>query len=332
MPIKSVDLNLFRVFETLMRQRSVAASARELNVTASAVSHALARLREALGDPLFVPTSEGMAPTPRALELAPTVSEGISRLAEALDAGSFDPATSARSFALAMSDYAATLVLPAIVERLSRTSPNVNLRIFPLSRKDLVEHLDAGRLDMAFGWFATAPPRMGRMPAVTEREALVVRQGHPLTREDVTLERLFAFPHIVVELLGAGERLTDGFLEEQGVERRVWIERLLLERENPASGLVGRVAVSLPHYSSVAALVKGSDMVATLPQRLAEREAAREALAILQPPYEPAQVTIEAIWAQRAERDAAFRWFADEVRQAVKALPDITPSSIEPGD
>jgi len=331
MPIKSVDLNLFRVFETMMRQRSVAASARELNVTASAVSHALARLRQALHDPLFVSSSEGMAPTPRALELAPTVSEGLGRLAEALSTSSFEPATSGRSFALGMSDYAATIILPAIVERIGRTGPNVDLRIFPLSRKDLIEQLDAGRLDMAFGWFASVPPRMGRMPAVLEREALVVREGHPLTQEIVTLERLFAFRHIVVELLGAGERAVDGFIDEQGVERRVWIERLILERENPAAGLVGRVAVSMPHYTSVATLVSRSDMVATLPRRLAEREAARDAIVLLKPPHESTPVKIEAIWSQRAERDMAFRWFVDEVRTAISLLPPLTPLRSESG-
>jgi DNA-binding transcriptional LysR family regulator len=325
MPIKSVDLNLFLVFEAMMRHRSVAASARELNVTASAVSHALARLRQALADPLFAPSSEGMAPTPRALELAPTVKEGLGRLAEALDKGPFEPATSSRSFALAMSDYAATIVLPAIVKRLNRAAPNVGLRIFPLGRRDLVEHLNAGRLDMAFGWFASVPPQMGRMDTVIEGEALVVRAGHPLTQGKLTIERLFAFPHVVVELLGGGERPADGFVDEQGVERRVWIERLLLERENAAEGLMGRVAVSLPHYTSVATLVANSDMVATLPQRLAELEAARGAIALLKPPYESAPVTIEAIWAERAQRDAAVRWLVQEVAEATKLIPPLLP-------
>jgi DNA-binding transcriptional LysR family regulator len=132
--------------------------------------------------------------------------------------------------------------------------------------------------------------------------------------------------------LGAGDRPVDGFVDEQGVERRVWIERLLLERENPAGGLVGRVAVSMPHYTSVATLVSKSDMVATLPRRLAEREAVREGLVILKPPYDPAPVKIEAIWAQRAERDVAFRWFVDEVRTAMGSLPPLAPARNERGD
>ena len=94
-----------------------------------------------------------------------------------------------------MSDYAATIILPAIVERIGKTGPNIDLRIFPLSRKDLIEQLDAGRIDMAFGWFASVPPRMGRMPAVIESEALVVRERPSLdTRSRSTLETTVRLP------------------------------------------------------------------------------------------------------------------------------------------
>jgi len=177
-----------------------------------------------------------------------------------------------------MSDYAALTLLPPIAQKISQSAPSINLRIFPLSRPDLVDHLDNGQVEMAFGWFANLPNRMRRMPVLVETETLVVRADHPLTREKVTMVRLFAFPHVVVELSGSGERSSDGFIDEQGVERRVWIERLLLEQENEVDGLVGRVAISLPHYSAVANLVAQSDMIATLPRSIAIREATRECL------------------------------------------------------
>lgn len=329
LPVRSVDLNLFRVFEAVMRHRSVAAAARELNVTASAVSHALGRLRQVLGDPLFNLTEEGMTPSPRALELAPTVNAGLSRFAAAIGSRAFDPATSGRTFRIAMSDYATTTILPPIIERIQRLAPYINLRVFPLSRKDLVENLENGQLDMAFGWFANLPRRMGRMTVTTEGEALVVGPSHPLASGPVTKEALFAYPHIVVELLGSGDKPIDGFFNDQGVERRVWIERLLLEREDPKSGLVGRVAVSLPHYSAVATLLKCGNMVATLPRRIAEREVVREGLVILKPPYDPEPVAIEAVWLQRAEPDVALQWFVTEVRAAMTALPAIDGLAVE---
>jgi DNA-binding transcriptional LysR family regulator len=166
---------------------------------------------------------------------------------------------------------------------------------------------------------------MRRMPALVESETLVVRAGHPLTTGEITMERLFAFAHVVVELTGSEERPEDGFIEEQGVERRVWIERLLLEQGNEKNGLVGRVAISLPHYSAVANLVGRSDMVATLPRSIAIREAAREQLVMLELPYDPLQVTVEAVWHERGGQDAGLQWFAGEVRQATSTEADNPP-------
>ncbi len=143
--VRRVDLNLFRVFEAIMRQGSVAGASRELNITPSAASHALVRLRQLLDDPLFVLTDDGTTPTPRAIELAPTVNEGLRRFADAIQSRPFGPARTARPFNIAMSDYAAATLLPAVVDAVSASGPTVNLRVFPLSRTDLVEHLDNGR-------------------------------------------------------------------------------------------------------------------------------------------------------------------------------------------
>jgi DNA-binding transcriptional LysR family regulator len=320
--VRRVDLNLFRVFEAIMRHRSVAGASRELHVTASAVSHALARLRQLLDDQLFVLTDTGMTPTPRALELAPTIHEGLRRFSDAINSKTFDPSRSTRTFRIAMSDYVAMTLLPLIMDRIGKTGPDINLRIFPISRTDLVAHLDNGQVEMAVGWFANLPKRMRRMPVLVESETLVVRTGHPLTSEAITMERLFAFPHVVVELTGNEERPADGFIDEQGVERRVWIERLLLEQGNDQNGLVGRVAISLPHYSAVANLVSRSDMVATLPRSIAIREAAREPLVILELPYEPLRVTVETVRHERSDQDAGLQWFAGEVLQAAVNLSD----------
>jgi DNA-binding transcriptional LysR family regulator len=318
--IRRVDLNLFRVFEAIMRHRSVSGAARELAITPSAVSHALARLRQLLDDQLFIAVDNGMTPTSRAIELAPTITEGLQRFSAAVQSKTFDPALAARTFRIGMSDYATMTLLPCLMDRIKATGPSVNLRIFPLSRLDLVEHLDNGGVEMAVGWFADVPKRMRRMPLMVETEALVVRAGHPLTREAVTMKRLFAFPHVVVELSGSEDRTADGFIDEQGVERRIWIERLLLDNEDEQSGLAGRVAVSVPHYAAVAKLVGRSDMVATLPRSIALREVEHEQLAILDLPYEPLQVRIEAVWHQRADQDAGLQWLAGEISQAGEEL------------
>src|SRR5882724_761540 len=114
-PIQRIDLNLFRVFEAIMQHRSITGASRQLGVTPSAVSHALARLRQALADELFVSGASGMEPTPRALQLAPDISDGLGRIDLALDAGAFAPADALRTFRIAASDYVAAMVLPPLL-------------------------------------------------------------------------------------------------------------------------------------------------------------------------------------------------------------------------
>jgi DNA-binding transcriptional LysR family regulator len=309
--LRKIDLNLFKVFDAVLQHRGVAAAARELGVTPSAVSHALARLRQALGDELFVSGDAGMVPTERALALAPGIREGLGHFSGAVEAQPFDPATSLRTFRIAATDYASVVMLPRLVAHMVAAAPQATLRVFPFSRLDVVRHLDEGRLDLALGWFGQLPDRMGRRAIIEEGEAIVVRPGHPLTEGKVTKERLVAFPHIVVELTGTEEMAVDGFLDDRGVARRVWIERLLIDIADGEEGLVGRVAVSVPTYAAVPPMLLATDMVATLPHRLALRAAKHEGLVLLDLPYEPLSVSVEAVWHQRAERDAGRQWLTD---------------------
>jgi DNA-binding transcriptional LysR family regulator len=313
--IERVDLNLFKVFEAVLRHRGVSAAGRELGVTPSAVSHALSRLRQALGDELFVAGDSGMEPTVRARELAPGVRDGLERISHAVGARPFVAGEAARTFRIAASDHVAITVLPGLVKRMASQAPHASLRVFPLGRLDVVRELDEGRLDCVIGWFGELPERMRRTTIAVDSEAIVVRAGHPLTQGPVTRQRLLAFPHIVVELTGSGEDGVDGFLDDRGVLRRVWIERLLIETDGGDDGPVGRVAVTVPHFGAVAPMLLVTDMVATLPQRLAKVVSASGTLIVLDLPYEPQVVAIEAVWHQRSERDEGVRWLVGEMTQ-----------------
>ncbi len=242
MRYERVDLNLFRVFDAIMSHRSVAGASRELGVTPSAVSHALTRLRKLLDDDLFLPSTDGMLPTPRAIELAPSIRDGLGSIARVLDARPFDPAKIVRAFGIAASHLPATVILPPLLARLLSQAPNASVRVFPMGRRDTVQQLDDGRLDLIIGWFETLPPRMRRQTLMWEQEAMVVRAGHPLTLQKVTRQRLFAFPHVVVEFTGSEDHANDGFIDERGVMRRIWIERLLVEASESGrrSGRPGR--------------------------------------------------------------------------------------------
>ena len=315
-----IDLNLFRVFEAILQQRSVAAAAKSLGVTPSAVSHALSRLRRALDDQLFVPGDGGMAPTPRAVELAPSIRDGLGRIDEAIVAKPFVPAESGRAFRISATDYAATVLLPALIRRLAAAAPQIELRVFPCNRLDVIRHLDEGRIDLVLGWFDGLPDRMRRTPLLVEREAVVVRPGHPLTEAPVTLERLMHFPYVVVELTGSEGQGDDGFLDERGVWRRIWMDRLLIESSAKDKDVVGHIAVSLPHFAAVPDILAGTDMVATLPERLARRAVEQGRLVILDLPYDPLVVDFVALRHSRSDQDAGVQWLLREITEAARAV------------
>lgn len=313
-----IDLNLFRVFDAVMQHRSVSGASAELGVTSSAVSHALSRLRQALGDELFISGETGMEPTSRALELAPGIRDGLAQIDDVVVARPFVPSETVRTFRIAATDYAAVTILPHLIGRMAQAASQSDLRIFPFSRMDVVRQLDDGRIDLIVGWFGDLPDRMRRSTIIVDKEAVVVRPGHPLTEGPVTRERLFAFPFLVVELTGTEEQATDGFLDDRGVSRRVWIDRLLIETDD--ENLVGRVAVSVPHYAAVPPMLRATDMIATLPHRLALPAVEQGALVMLDLPYEPLAVAVEVVRHQRADRDAGLHWLTMELIDVMRGV------------
>lgn len=322
--LRRIDLNLFRVFEAVMQYRTISRAAADLRITPSAVSHALARLRLALDDELFIAGAGGMTPTARALELAPGIRNGLGSIEAAVGAVGFDPATAIRTFRLAASDYACSVLLAPLVARLMTTAPQVDLRVFPVNRTDVIRHLDEGRVDMVIGWFDDLPDRLERVPILTDREAIVVRSGHPLTTVGIpTREALLAYPHVVVELTGSEGQAEDGFFDERGAARRIWLERLLLETTENGEETLGRAAVSVPHFGAVPSLLLATDMVATLPRRLAEKLTPLVPLAILPLPYAPLEVTLELVSHQRGVRDPGVRWLIGEMTVAGAGLDRI---------
>ncbi len=327
MTIERLDLNLFRVFDMVMVHRSVAAASRELGVTASAVSHALTRLRKLLDDEVFVAGPNGMIPTQKAIELAPSIREGLGSLVRALDARPFAPAQMIRAFGVACSDLPGITILPAVMKRLLSVAPNASLKVFPMGRMDIVESLDDGRIDLVVGWFGKLPDRCRRQILMREQEAMIVRSGHPLTKQKVTRQRLFAFPHTVVEFTGSKADVGDGFLDERGVVRRTWIERLLVETSGKSRHVVGRVALTLPSYGSVAAVVEATDMIATLPRRLAQRSVERDGLVMLELPYSPLSVPVEAVWHERSDRSPSLRWLIDQFKAVAAQVEEADPTS-----
>jgi DNA-binding transcriptional LysR family regulator len=284
-----------------------------LSVTPSAVSHALSRLRQSIGDELFIPAESGMQPTQRALQLAPGVREGLEKLERALTRKDAVPAEAPRTFRVGATDYPCMVLLPSLVKRLAKSAPKVDLRVFPSNHIELVQQLEKGRADLVIGSFTELPAGIRRRRLLREDEVITVRTGHPLTRGRMTKERLLEFPHVVVEPAETRESATDGFSDEARNAKRVSVERALYEFQNGRIGPGGRAAVCVPNFAAVAPFLQSSDMVAMLPRRLALWAAAHAPLALLDPPYRSITIEIEMLWVEGAAQDEGLQWLLNEL-------------------
>jgi DNA-binding transcriptional LysR family regulator len=317
MHLRIIDLNLFRVFDAIMLHRSVRKASQVLSVTPSAVSHALSRLRQSIGDELFIPSDSGMQPTRRALDLASAVREGLEKLELALTGKESVPAEAPRTFRIGATDYVCIFILPSLVKRLTKSAPNVHLRVFSSNRIDVVRQLERGRADLVIGSFNKLPAGISRSRLLREDEVIVMRTGHPLTRGRVTKDRLVEFPHVVVEPTGTKENETDGCTDGHEAGRRVRIERALQEFQAGKIDPVGGMTVCVPNFAVVASFLQLSNMVAMLPRRLALWAAAYAPLSLLDPPYPSVAVDIEMLWDQGTDEDQGLQWLVNELAESI---------------
>ena len=260
--VASIDLNLLRVLDVLLEERSVTRTAARLDLTQSAVSHTLGRLRHALGDELFQRDAQGLRPTPRALEIAPALHAALARLQGALTPIDFDPATSDRSFRVVADAGACALLIPALAARLQAGAPNARLHVCDASLQ-LTQQLDAGQVDFVLGAVTAAPERFARERLRREALVWIVRAGHPLAQGPARLEAIMAAAHVVV----ATERAAAG--PSAVTLQPSWEDIGAVDADLARLGLRRRVRVVTPDIYSARAIVMSSDMVGLAPARLA---------------------------------------------------------------
>jgi DNA-binding transcriptional LysR family regulator len=304
---RTLDLNLLRVFDVVMVERNVTRAADRLAMTQPAVSNALRRLRESIGEELFVPGSTGVTPTPQAVALWPAVREAMSGLRELFDPQGFDPALDERRFTLAMADATAAVILPPLLARTERT--RIALQIEPLTTRDPRALLERGAVDAAIGFF----PDVARAQSAalgqgeTMLEPLYVcdyvcamRRDHPLARhEPVTLDDYCAAAHVRVSFAGRPHGFVDEVLARLGRSRRV--------------------ALMLGQYAAAVQVLTRTDLLGVLPRRFVQASGGADALHLTTLPFELPLVEVGLLWHRRHERDAGQRW----LRETVKGLaPD----------
>ena len=315
----NLDLNLLRVLDVLLEERSVTRAGTRLGLTQSAVSHALNRLRYMLNDDLFVRGPAGMQPTPRAIEMGPQVHAALNQLQAALAPSDFDPATSERRFAVVAGAYASAVLTPPVVSRLAQAAPLSELLIAELA-SDVLERVDARRVDFMVGGVLAAPDRFARETLMTEALAWVVRGDHPLTlRGHVDLEALVSVPHVVISRRLPG-LIDDGAERRAFVSRASWEDAGAFEAALSEQGLTRRVGVTVPDTYSALAVASRTDMATLIPRRLALLSAQGGRIKLIEPPYESPTVDVTLLFLKDRLAEPAIAWMRDLIRAAAATL------------
>lgn len=289
MNISQIDLNLLRVFDAIHRRGSVSRAAAELGLTQSAMSNALRRLRDSVGDPLFVRERYGVLPTPVADQLSPFVREALDAVDRGLDRiARFDPATAERSFSLIMTDIAEAVILPRLVEEFRVAAPGITARAINLPIEETAAALRSGEADLAIGYLPDFPGRFFQRHLFDTQYVCIAAADHPLTRTPLTLDGFRQARHAVAEAQGTGHFVVEQTLEKLGIERRI--------------------GARVPHFLSIPFIVAASDLIATLPRALGVTMKNGPAVVMLDHPVDLPTVDIRLLWHERFHEDPANRW------------------------
>ncbi|MDT8990238.1 LysR family transcriptional regulator [Curvibacter sp. APW13] len=308
--LRNFDLNLLKVFDAVMNERNLTRAAQQLSLTQPAVSNAVRRLREALGDELLVRQGRALVPTGRALALWPAVRSVLDTLQDSLAPSVFDPSLAHSTFVLTLADSTAAELMPPLVEAIAAQAPGVSLRVVPLTTRDPRKMLQDGQADLAIGHFPALVADLGdrsaadgSVPFMHQRlfegdYVCVMRHGHPLARQELTLEHYCAARHMLVSFSGRAYGFVDEALASLQKSRRVV---LTVNQFFTA----GRVAVQ-------------SDLLAVLPRRFVGVTGFADQLLIRELPFRVPPIQVDAVWHPRHQGSGAHAW----LRDLIAALAD----------
>ena len=297
---RTLDLNLLRVFDEVMTERSLTRAARKLSLTQPAVSNALRRFRDAVGDELIKRDGQAMAPTPRALALWPAVREALRQLQEVLTPSHFVPAQASTTFVLAMADATAAALIPGLVEIMDRDAPGVSIRVVPLTTRDPRRLLDDETVDLAIGYFPaafadlTARAQTGEAIAFSQQRlysgeyVCVMRRDHPLAKGPFTLNRYCAARHLLVSFSGRPFGFVDEALALLGRERRI--------------------VLTVNQFFTAGKVVTHSNLLTVLPRHFVNSTGLADQLVLRELPFAVPTVHVDALWHHRLHRVSAHEW------------------------
>lgn len=305
---RTLDLNLLRVFDEVMAERNLTRAAHNLAMTQPAVSNALRRLRELVGDELVRRAGFGVEPTPAALTLWPSVREALGLLRGALAPGDFEPATATSTFQVAMADATSAKLIPSLIDILEREAPGVNLRVLPLTTRDPRRLLENGEADVAIGHFPAVIAELGARQQHDELPrfaferlydgdyVVVMRRGHPLAGQPLSLDTYCAARHLLVSFSGRPFGFVDEALAARSRQRRV--------------------VITVNQFFTAGRVVATTDLLTVLPRHFLSATGMEDDLAISELPLDVPEVHVDTLWHRQRQHDAAHRWLREAVSRS----------------
>ena len=285
----AMDLNLLVVFNEVFQEQQISRVAKRLNLSQPAVSNALARLRRSFDDPLFVRTKDGMQPTPLAEQLAEPIRLALNGLTAAINRQEkFDPATSKRHFNVALTDVAELYFMPRLIAQCALVAPNVKISTVRTARLDLMSELGSGRIDVAIGAFRQVSDALFQRRLFKQKYVVLMRDSHALAGVTLTLKRYLSAQHLMVDSKESPH------------------DRINLDLEK--AGVMQQVKFSVPHFTAVPYIIANSDLLVTVPQKLAESAALPFKLLCQPSPVRLPDLQTNIFWHRRYNQDQGNLW------------------------
>ncbi len=304
MSFLTLDLNLLRVFDAVMTEQNLTRAANRLAMTQPAVSNAVKRLRDALGDELLIRTAHGVKPTARAESLWPAVRRALADLEEAVAPRSFELAKANATFRMAMADATAGLLLPPLVRLIENEAPGIDIRMVPLTTREPRPMLLRGDIDLAIGFFPGVVAQLqGATDTPVRHERLyageyvcVMRKEHPLADMELTLDRYCDANHLLVSFSGRARGLVDDALVSLNRERRILL--------------------TVNQFFTAGKVVAASDLLMVIPRHLIDATGMSNQLVQKELPFRLPEVHIDMLWHERDARSPGHRWLCEQLRSS----------------
>lgn len=302
--LAGLDLNLLPALHALLERRNVSQAAKDVGLSQPAMSRALARLREVLGDPLLVRIpGGGYALSPRGQQLSLQLATALDHVKSVFRAPGFDPANTQRTIRIAGIDTHTLLLAPPLMARLAKEAPGISIR-FENYSPNIVERVETGQIDLAFATSTTPlPPGSGSETYAHDRLALVLRRGHPLAKRKWTIEDYGRVSHVGISIFGDSGSELDAQLAKFGVKRRM--------------------ALVTPHFIAALAAVSQTDMATTLSRVFASRFADQFGLILKEPPVPNVTLDLTMVWSNVRAADPALAWLRKMIGEVAREAMDI---------